>query len=81
MATLNRPTWSKSSYSSQSGGNCVETAVLWRKSTHSSQSGGECLEAATAGGVVGVRDSKELRHGHLGIPRGSWFALTEALKR
>ncbi|MFI6687422.1 DUF397 domain-containing protein [Streptomyces sp. NPDC050485] len=38
--------WFKSSYSSDSGGNCVEVALTWRKSSYSNASGGECVEVA-----------------------------------
>lgn len=53
---------------------------MWRKSTHSSQSGGECVEAAGLGGVVGVRDSKDVERGHLVMPTAAWVALTGVLK-
>ncbi|MFE0737942.1 DUF397 domain-containing protein [Streptomyces sp. NPDC058855] len=42
--------WRKSSYSSDTGGNCVECAPLgtaaWRKSSYSSDTGGDCVEVA-----------------------------------
>lgn len=50
--------WRKSSYSSSSGGACVEVGV-WRKASHSSSSGGNCVEVKAAGVVVAVRDSKD----------------------
>ncbi|WP_461007014.1 DUF397 domain-containing protein [Streptomyces capparidis] len=55
--------WRKSSYSSDTGGECVEVAALngatWTKSSHSGSTGGDCLEVAAAQGVVAVRDSKD----------------------
>ncbi|MEV0282391.1 DUF397 domain-containing protein [Streptomyces sp. NPDC050610] len=38
--------WSKSSHSTEEGGNCVEVAYDWAKSTHSTEEGGACLEVA-----------------------------------
>ncbi|GAB2595305.1 DUF397 domain-containing protein [Streptomyces capparidis] len=56
--------WRKSSYSGDTGGQCVEVAALqgaqWRKSSHSGDTGGDCVEvAALSPGVVAVRDSKD----------------------
>ncbi|MFD7164058.1 DUF397 domain-containing protein [Streptomyces violascens] len=39
-------TWFKSSYSTGSGGECVEVALTWRKSSYSDGEGGECVEVA-----------------------------------
>jgi hypothetical protein len=55
--------WRKSSYSSDTGGECVECAPLdgtrWHKSLYSSDTGGQCVEVATAARPrVAVRDSK-----------------------
>ncbi|MER5933258.1 DUF397 domain-containing protein [Streptomyces sp. NPDC002054] len=54
--------WRKSSYSSDTGGECVECAPLgataWRKSTYSSDTGGDCVEVAAQPCLVAVRDSK-----------------------
>ncbi|MGA6175188.1 DUF397 domain-containing protein [Streptomyces sp. NPDC012600] len=40
--------WFTSSYSSDSGGNCIEVAFDWRTSSYSSSSGGECVEVSAA---------------------------------
>jgi hypothetical protein len=37
-------TWFKSSYSSGSGGECLEVAYEWRKSSYSGGEGGQCVE-------------------------------------
>ncbi|MET8881107.1 DUF397 domain-containing protein [Streptomyces rubiginosohelvolus] len=50
--------WFKSSYSSGSGGDCIEVAFGWRTSSYSSDSGGECVEVAPCPHSVHVRDSK-----------------------
>ncbi|MEU9674941.1 DUF397 domain-containing protein [Streptomyces parvus] len=50
--------WFKSSYSSDSGGECIEVAFDWRTSSYSSESGGECVEVAACPHSVHVRDSK-----------------------
>lgn len=62
--------WFKSSYSSDSGGNCVEIALDWRKSSRSSSSGGDCVEVATCPHSVHVRDSK--------VAEGPTFAVAPA---
>ncbi|MER0446653.1 DUF397 domain-containing protein [Streptomyces sp. Edi4] len=38
--------WFKSSYSSSSGGDCLETTFTWRKSSYSYSGGGNCVEVA-----------------------------------
>ncbi|MFE2329531.1 DUF397 domain-containing protein [Streptomyces sp. NPDC059385] len=54
--------WRKSSYSGNTGGDCVECAPLggaaWRKASYSGSSGGECVEVAAQPCKVAVRDSK-----------------------
>ncbi|MFE5832327.1 DUF397 domain-containing protein [Streptomyces sp. NPDC056488] len=54
--------WRKSSYSSDTGGQCIECAplgaVTWRKSSYSSDTGGDCVEVADLTAHVAVRDSK-----------------------
>lgn len=58
----------------------MPTTPRWRKSSYSGNQGGECLETAVLAQAVGVRDSKDLRRGHLTIPAGSWGVLTETIK-
>ncbi|GAB3015255.1 DUF397 domain-containing protein [Streptomyces pseudoechinosporeus] len=69
---LTAATWRKSSYSSSSGGDCVECAPLgtaeWRKSTHSGSTGGDCVEVADLTPHIAVRDSKN--------PEGGAFTVT-----
>ncbi|MFF8746970.1 DUF397 domain-containing protein [Streptomyces californicus] len=56
--------WRKSSYSGNTGGECVECTVTggaaWRKSSYSGSTGGDCVEVAgdSSCGSVPVRDSK-----------------------
>ncbi|MFE2877138.1 DUF397 domain-containing protein [Streptomyces roseus] len=54
--------WRKSSYSSDTGGECVECAPLgaglWRKASYSGDTGGDCVEIAAQPCLVAVRDSK-----------------------
>ncbi|KMO94902.1 DUF397 domain-containing protein [Streptomyces roseus] len=54
--------WRKSSYSSDTGGDCVECAPLgplaWRKASYSGDTGGECVEVAAQPCLVAIRDSK-----------------------
>ncbi|MGW9070530.1 DUF397 domain-containing protein [Streptomyces yangpuensis] len=48
--------WRKSSYSGDTGGNCVECAPLgslaWRKSSYSGDTGGDCIECAPLGSLA-----------------------------
>ena len=50
--------WFKSSFSSDSGGECIEVAFDWHKSSYSDGSGGNCVEVATCPHSVHLRDSK-----------------------
>ncbi|MFF6882117.1 DUF397 domain-containing protein [Streptomyces sp. NPDC012421] len=60
--TLAGARWRKSSYSGDSGGECIECAPLgvatWRKSSHSGDTGGHCIEFADLAAHIAVRDSK-----------------------
>lgn len=66
--------WRKSSYSGDTGGECVECAPLgaaaWRKSSYSGDTGGQCVEVAAQPCRIAVRDSKN--------PAGPTFAVTPA---
>ncbi|MEU2833001.1 DUF397 domain-containing protein [Streptomyces lavendulae] len=65
--------WRKSSYSSDTGGQCVECAPLgaaaWRKSSYSADQG-DCVEVAPQPTLVAVRDSKN--------PEGPAFTVSPA---
>ncbi|MFI1394185.1 DUF397 domain-containing protein [Streptomyces sp. NPDC020681] len=67
MSTLR---WFKSSYSSPSGGDCIEVAFDWHKSSYSSDAGGQCIEVALCPHTVHVRDSKN--------PDGPTFTVDSA---
>lgn len=66
--------WRKSSYSGDTGGNCVECTPLgtasWRKSSYSGDNGGQCVEVADLAPHIAVRDSKN--------PQGPAFLATPA---
>ncbi|WP_457538499.1 DUF397 domain-containing protein [Streptomyces filamentosus] len=53
--------WRKSSYSGNTGGDCIECAPLgtaaWRKSSHSGSNGGECIECAPLGAAAWLKSS------------------------
>ncbi|MEU9378653.1 DUF397 domain-containing protein [Streptomyces sp. NPDC048255] len=52
--------WRKSSYSGDTGGQCVECAPLgaaWRKSSYSGDTGGDCVECAPLGGAAWQKSS------------------------
>ncbi|WP_121829791.1 DUF397 domain-containing protein [Streptomyces sp. S1] len=68
--------WFKSSYSSDSGGNCVEVALDWHKSSYSSSSGGDCVEVATCTHAVHLRDSKQQDGGPtFAVEPAAWSAF------
>ncbi|WP_405493383.1 DUF397 domain-containing protein [Streptomyces sp. NBC_00096] len=66
--------WRKSSYSGDTGGQCVECAPLgaaaWHKSSFSGDTGGECVEVAPQPCRIAVRDSKD--------PGGPAFTVSPA---
>ncbi|MFD3333316.1 DUF397 domain-containing protein [Streptomyces sp. NPDC058700] len=75
MGTDMNPTgtrWRRSSYSGDTGGNCVECAPLgaaaWRKSSYSGDTGGACIQVADLTAHIAVRDSKN--------PEGPAFLAT-----
>lgn len=64
-------TWFKSSYSDNTGGDCVETAFTWRKSSYSDSGGGECVEVATTS-AIHIRDSKDIARPSLRVSPAAW---------
>ncbi|WP_089116006.1 DUF397 domain-containing protein [Streptomyces sp. SS07] len=67
--------WFKSSYSSGSGGDCIEVAFGWRTSCYSSGSGGECVEVAACPHSVHVRDSKVSDGPVFAVAPDAWSAF------
>ncbi len=67
--------WFKSSYSSDSGGDCIEVAFDWRTSSYSSDSGGECVEVAACPHSVHVRDSKVSGGPVFAVAPDAWSAF------
>lgn len=67
--------WFKSSYSSESGGECIEVAFDWRTSSYSSDSGGECVEVAACAHAVHVRDSKVTDGPVFAVAPDAWSAF------
>ncbi|MWA05579.1 DUF397 domain-containing protein [Actinomadura sp. LD22] len=57
------------------------TAPTWQKSSRSTTQGGECVEVAAFSGVIGVRDSKDRKAGHLALTPEQFAALVRCLKR
>ncbi|MGW1376584.1 DUF397 domain-containing protein [Streptomyces sp. NPDC002446] len=72
--------WRKSSYSSGTGGECVEVAVNWRSSSYSN-AGGECIEVSDdIPGLVPIRDSKNPEGGVLILPAAAWGSFIAAIR-
>uniref|UniRef100_A0AAU2V6H7 DUF397 domain-containing protein n=1 Tax=Streptomyces sp. NBC_00003 TaxID=2903608 RepID=A0AAU2V6H7_9ACTN len=69
--------WFKSSYSSDSGGQCIEVAVAWRKSSYSDSGGGDCVEVAACPQAVHVRDSKVTDGPSFAVAAHAWTAFLE----
>lgn len=76
--------WHKSSYSGETGGNCVEVAHIptnFRKSSYSGDRA-ECVEVAELPCGATIRDSKNPTTGHLPFPSTEWTGfLIAALTR
>jgi hypothetical protein len=72
--------WFKSSYSSESGGACVE--VAWLKSSHSEEVGNACVEVGPmpATGEVAIRDSKDKAGPALLFPAEAFAAFVGAVR-
>ncbi|GLX52012.1 toxin [Streptomyces hygroscopicus subsp. hygroscopicus] len=70
-------TWFKSSYSTGSGGECLEVALPWRKSSYSQGDGGQCVEIATCPTTIHIRDSKQdpTTAPTLTVPTTAWQAF------
>ncbi|MBW1603836.1 DUF397 domain-containing protein [Streptomyces sp. JJ66] len=84
---LSAAVWCKSSYSNNTGGDCVEVArdfpgaAQWRKSSYSDNTGGDCVEVATGvTGVVPVRDSKRPGGSVLVFTASAWDAFVAGVK-
>ncbi|MGW6723990.1 DUF397 domain-containing protein [Streptomyces sp. NPDC054995] len=67
--------WFKSSYSSESGGNCIEVAFDWRTSSYSNASGGNCVEVSACPHSVHVRDSKVTDGPVFAVAPDAWSAF------
>ena len=52
----------------------------WRKSTYSGANGGDCVEVAAAGGVVGVRDTKDRQGFTLPVGPAAWQRFVSGIK-
>jgi len=80
MDSLTSAPWRKSSYSGNSGANCVEVAT-WRKASYSANNGTNCVEVGVADrGRVLVRDTGNRDGASLDIPAEAWERFTASLK-
>ncbi|MFD0214600.1 DUF397 domain-containing protein [Streptomyces hirsutus] len=62
--------WTKSSYSTSDGPDCVE--VAWRKSSYSTDEGPDCVEVAAVPDQILVRDSKNPHGPRLALAPTTW---------
>ncbi|MEU8811964.1 DUF397 domain-containing protein [Streptomyces anthocyanicus] len=78
--------WRKSSYSGNTGGECVECTVTdgaaWRTASYSGNTGGDCVEVADncPTGAVPVRDSKNPSGPVVTVGAGAWQAFVDGLR-
>lgn len=56
------------------------TRAPWRTSSYSANQG-QCVEVAPVAGLVGVRDTKARRDGHVAVTRTAWAAFARATAR
>ncbi|MFD0368471.1 DUF397 domain-containing protein [Streptomyces sp. NPDC127114] len=82
---LRNARWRKSSFSGNTGGDCIECTVIdgaaWRKSSYSGTNGGECVEVADGHpGAVPVRDSKNPTGPVLILGAQAWQAFVDAVR-
>ncbi|MFJ8585819.1 DUF397 domain-containing protein [Streptomyces sp. NPDC093595] len=67
--------WFKSSYSGNTGGECIEVAYDWHKSSYSNNEGGACVEVAACPHAVHVRDSKLADGPAFAVGPAAWAAF------
>ncbi|MFJ7410396.1 DUF397 domain-containing protein [Streptomyces sp. NPDC098077] len=78
--------WRKSSYSGNTGGDCVECTVTggaaWRASSYSGSTGGCCVEVVDGSscGSVPVRDSKNPTGPAIVLGAHAWQAFVDGLR-
>ncbi|MBI0297299.1 DUF397 domain-containing protein [Streptomyces sp. PRKS01-29] len=65
--------WTKSSYSSNEGPQCVE--VAWKKSSYSPSNSNDCVEVAAAPSTIHIRDSKNPNGPQLTVTPTAWTAF------
>lgn len=76
--------WRKSSFSGDTGGDCVECSPVgaaWRKSSYSGDTGGECVEVAQLTPCIAVRDSKNPDAGGFTVRPDVFAAFVAAARR
>ena len=70
--------WRKSSYSTSTGGSCVEVG-RWRKSGYSTDTGGNCVEVSAPGDIL-VRDTTDRSGPALAFRAPAWRQFLAALR-
>ncbi|MFD8024219.1 DUF397 domain-containing protein [Streptomyces lavendulae] len=80
---LTNARWRKSSYSGNTGGDCIECAPLgtstWVKASRSGSGGGDCVEVSAQPCRVAVRDSKNPGGPVFTVGRDAFAAFVGAL--
>ena len=70
--------WRKSSYSTSTGGDCVEIG-RWRKSSYSTGTGGDCVEVSAPGAIL-VRDTADRPGPVLAFRPATWHHFLDTLR-
>jgi hypothetical protein len=70
--------WRKSSYSTSTGGNCVEVGH-WRKSSYSDSTGGNCVEVSAPGAIL-IRDTTDRDGPALAFRAPAWRQFLATLR-
>lgn len=73
--------WRKSTYSTGTGGACVEVGAAWRKSSYCGALGNGCVEVAATPYAIGIRDTKNRDQGHLTVSPETWRTFITDIRR
>ncbi|WP_141585513.1 DUF397 domain-containing protein [Actinomadura sp. WMMA1423] len=85
-ARFESPNWRKSSYSTDTGDQCIELASIratspdWRKRSGSDDTGAHCAEVADLAAAVAVRDSRDPSGPQLVFGAAAWEAFAGRVK-
>lgn len=53
----------------------------WRTSSYTDSGSAQCVEVGLAPGLVGIRDTKDRKRGHLEVSRTAWTTFVRSVRR